>query len=1023
MKKRILYIIAVLLCTFTFTTVKANVIENCKVSEAFERYMNLSEEEQKKQIPPPYCESKGLAEYENINQEEEITKDKDGFITSIGGVPTKAASYPSYYRSSTTAVKNQKLTGTCWAFASTTILESFILRKYDISLTFSPQHLNYMESQSFYDISSNPYGANRGVNLGGWTLDSEVYYMNHYGPVYESTVPTNTSVETLPNISSANIIGQKNVLDVRETESFARSTPGGCTTAEKERIKYLIYNYGPTTASMNYLSEYVTSTGGYMYQSSSLESNHTVSIIGWDDNYAVSNFSGSYARPQRPGAWIIQNSHGTDSGLNGFFYVSYEDSMICSVIFGIRDADGSSEDNRYTEAQTPARSSANTTASMVVYQKQKSHDELLSKISFKTNGPTSYSVYYYPGNAATNNIPVSKMKLIGSGRTDFMGWVTVDSTNSVVIPTSIREYSVVVVQNSGVVPVMPSYFQYKQNGQIITVSSKETFKSGSSFIMQNGKWVDLYNYCNENYKVPINAFTYNLFSKIDSASVSYTYQDYFNVTVKVSAQGSGKISSVKLTKNGRTYASLSPSKSVSAGNVYTFVLKKSGLSGFVNGTYQVQVEQDNGVYNSYNLPINVLPITSVEIKNTTNKVYIGKTLNMKVQAYPSGHNSTNPTITWKSSNTSIATVSSTGVVTGKALGKATITARTTNGYTDSYEIVVVKPITGLSLNTSSIDMVVGGTRTILATVLPTDTTDSKTLRWESSDPKVATVDSKGVVKALKPGRTTIRVVTVNGIPKTVAVTVYGVLLNKTNATLEVNKTVQLTANVINNNKSKTATWSSSNTKVATVNSSGLVTAKGEGNATITARDYAGRGASATIKVTKISASKFTVTEISVKTYNGKEQKPAPEVKYNGKVLKAGTDYTVVYSNNKKPGKATVTIKANPNSKIYGGAKTVYFIIKPKGTTLQKLTTKSKTVRVYWAKHPYITDYHIQYRVKGSSTWKNLYVSGPADSPGYYHDITGLTKGKYYQVRVRAQKKVDKKDYYGAYSTIKTIKCK
>ncbi len=1022
MKKRIMYIIAVLLCTFTFTTVKAELVE-CEITDEFKWYMKLSEEEKRNYLQPEMCKSNGLADYNLKNIQ---TENKDDRVSNIGGIEFgQASSYPSYYKATSTPVRHQKLTPTCWAYAATTILESHIIKQYNTTYTFSPQHLNYFESQSFTDYSPNPFGSIRTVNNGGTFDDAASYYMNHYGPVFESTVPTNNSVETLPNISASGIIGQKNVLEVNSVEHVIRSEAGNCTSAEKDKIKSLIYKYGPTGASMMHVSSYVSSNGAYIYKSSSGKTNHKVTIVGWDDNYAVSNFSNNPWHPQNPGAWIIQNSHGTSSGLNGFLYVSYEDSLICREIFSIRDADFHSEENSYVSAQLPARTFVSEVpASMVVNHKLTSNDELLSKVSFRTTGPTSYSVYYYPGNAAANNVRVSGMKLIASGSADYAGWVTAIPTSSLTIPSSVSTYSITVVQYSHVLPFENKTYEFDDEGVHYVVDSKEYFQRGVSYVMQNGKWVDLYDaFSGYTMKAPINVFTYDAYIDIASANVNYSYQDYFNVVVKATAQKAGKITKVRLVRNGTTIVETSPNQSVSAGSTYTYTLKKSGLSNFTNGTYQVEVVQSNGVISRKNITINVLPITSVEIKNTTNKVYLGKTFNMKLQAYPVGHNSTNPTITWTSSNTNVATVNASGVVTGKALGRATITARTTNGYTASYEIVVIKPITDLSINPSYLDMVKGGTRTIVATVLPADTTESKTLRWESSDPKVATVDNQGVVKALKPGRTTIKVVTVNGISKTVAVTVYGVLLNKTNATLDINKTIQLTANVINNNKPKTATWSSSNTKVATVNSSGLVTAKGEGTATITAKDYAGRGASATIKVTKIPASKFTVTEISVKTYNGKEQKPAPVVKYNGKVLKAGTDYTVVYSNNKKPGKATVTIKANPNSKIYGGAKTVYFIIKPKGTTLQKLTTKSKTVRVYWAKHPYITDYHIQYRVKGSSTWKNLYVSGPADSPGYYHDITGLTKGKYYQVRVRAKKNVDKKDYYGAYSTIKTIKCK
>lgn len=61
------------------------------------------------------------------------------------------------------------------------------------------------------------------------------------------------------------------------------------------------------------------------YVNESVNPNHDVSIIGWDDNFDASNF---LVTPPGNGAWIVKNSYGTDWGDNGFFYVSYYDQSL-----------------------------------------------------------------------------------------------------------------------------------------------------------------------------------------------------------------------------------------------------------------------------------------------------------------------------------------------------------------------------------------------------------------------------------------------------------------------------------------------------------------------------------------------------------------------------------------------------------------------------------------------------------------------------------------------------------------------
>ena len=177
--------------------------------------------------------------------------------------------------------------------------------------------------------------------------------------------------------------------------------------------------------------------------------------------------------------------------------------------------------------------------------------------------------------------------------------------------------------------------------------------------------------------------------------------------------------------------------------------------------------------------------------------------------------------------------------------------------------------TSVKLDKRTLDLTVGGSDTLTATVLPADAAD-KDVTWVSSDPDVATV-ANGVVTAVNAGKATITV-SVKANPaltdtcevtvKDQVIAVTGVTLTPDKATLNVGETQELTAVVAPSNATnKTVTWASSDPAVATVKD-GVVTAVGKGTATITVTTEDGNHTAACTITVKLPVSKVTLNETS-----------------------------------------------------------------------------------------------------------------------------------------------------------------
>ncbi len=161
--------------------------------------------------------------------------------------------------------------------------------------------------------------------------------------------------------------------------------------------------------------------------------------------------------------------------------------------------------------------------------------------------------------------------------------------------------------------------------------------------------------------------------------------------------------------------------------------------------------------------VQVIPVESVSLDTGSLILPVEGTSQLVAVVLP--ETATNKSVVWSSSDLSVATVSSEGLVTGVAAGTAVISVTTIDGgKTATCSVTVqekVVPVTGISLDATSLALFVGDTRTLIATVSPPDATDSS-VTWSSSDPSVATVSLSGVVTARKAGSAVIAATTVDG---------------------------------------------------------------------------------------------------------------------------------------------------------------------------------------------------------------------------------------------------------------------
>jgi uncharacterized protein YjdB len=233
-------------------------------------------------------------------------------------------------------------------------------------------------------------------------------------------------------------------------------------------------------------------------------------------------------------------------------------------------------------------------------------------------------------------------------------------------------------------------------------------------------------------------------------------------------------------------------------------------------------------------------VTGVAVTPTTATLAPGATQQLTAAVSPT--TATNKNVTWTSSNTAVATVNSSGLVTAVAAGSATITAKTADGAKTSTSTVTVTSssvsVSSVSVSPASTTVKLGGTFQLVASVAPSTATN-KNVTWRSANNSIATVSTTGVVTGVAAGNVVITATTEDGAKTStcnvsVVVPVTSVSINPATVSLNAGSTQAMTAVITPTNATnKNVTWSTSNAGIATVDNNGTLTAIAAGTATIT----------------------------------------------------------------------------------------------------------------------------------------------------------------------------------------------
>ena len=323
--------------------------------------------------------------------------------------------------------------------------------------------------------------------------------------------------------------------------------------------------------------------------------------------------------------------------------------------------------------------------------------------------------------------------------------------------------------------------------------------------------------------------TVNVTSKLQSISLDKTSLELAKgqsqkLTVTYNPQNTTDSKNVTWTSSNPNVATVDEQGNVTAvANGTAVITAKSEVTGVKDATCTVNVTSK---------------LQHITLNKTEVNLNKGNKEKLTVEFYPED-TTDSKNVTWSVIDDKVATVDGNGTITAVNAGTTTVIA-TCGDKTAQATVTVKSPLVSIDIG-NDFELLPEQEKQLTVIYNPDDTTDSKTTIWESSNKEVATVSSQGLVKAIKPGITTITA-TCGKVTDTLEVTVLevplvGIAFDKVETTLEKGKGTKLNVKFYpeNTTDERTIEWSSDKPNVVEVDAEGNITAKSAGTAKIQAK--------------------------------------------------------------------------------------------------------------------------------------------------------------------------------------------
>lgn len=487
------------------------------------------------------------------------------------------SSYNSVKKGYVTNIKNQGSYGTCWSFATIAAIESSLIKNNNIdkNIDLSEAQLVYFSFNKAYDrlnLINNDYnkiinGENY-LNIGGNYYLSMFLLTAGYGVSNENkmkytSLKNNTYYNSILAFNSDYTIKNNFLVPMNQVNN----------------IKKCIIKYGSVASAFNYNKENLNKKTNAYYQIQNKHTNHAIAIVGWNDNYPKTNF---LSKPNNNGAWLIKNSWGKNWGINGYFWISYEDYSIKNTFASCYEMNDSNKKflNRYQYDGTASTSyvSKPTYYQSNIYVAQT--NESLSDIGFFTDEENLFyeiSIYKNVHKIPTDGILINTY----TGYTTFTGYHSVELSEKIVLNKNDRFSIVIKLTDKN---NLPSYVLIDTNSKwkdwLEFVSHSN---SGESFISQDNKtWTDI------SIKLKANCRIKALTIPILTSSIDKdTNKEYFTEeTNNINNLSINKISYSKSKAKNGYYIIIKPQ--ISGGcntKQYKYIIKNSKNKTIVNKNY------------------------------------------------------------------------------------------------------------------------------------------------------------------------------------------------------------------------------------------------------------------------------------------------------------------------------------------------------------------------------------------------------------------------------------------------------